>query len=110
MLDHGGTLPLQFILVGRRVPIRVDCHWRRARLEDDAVVAGALGGSPVGSAKTSLKEASISSRRDPLAIAAQIPGALGVDTCFQQKSRPWRVKDMVRSAKSHTIGPKVAIH
>ena len=38
LLDHRGALPLQFILVGRWVPVRSDGHQQRARLEDDAVV------------------------------------------------------------------------
>jgi len=39
-------LPLQFILVGRRVPVRANGDWWRVRLEGDAVVVGVLGRQP----------------------------------------------------------------
>ena len=43
LLDHGGALAFQLVLVRRRVPVRVDNDRRSLRLKDDAVVAGALG-------------------------------------------------------------------
>jgi len=42
--DHGSALPLQFVLVSRRVPVRPNCHRQRAWLENDVVVARALRG------------------------------------------------------------------
>ena len=38
LVQHGGTLPLHFILVRRRVPIGADGHGLRFREEDDALV------------------------------------------------------------------------
>jgi len=41
LLDHGGALALQLVLVRRQVPVWADGHRRSVWLEDDAVVAAA---------------------------------------------------------------------
>jgi hypothetical protein len=43
LLNHGGTLPLQLILVRCRVPVRTDGNRLGVRLENNAVVVHSLG-------------------------------------------------------------------
>jgi hypothetical protein len=44
LFDHGGTLSLQFVLVGSQVPVRADSDRLCVGLQQDAVVASVLWG------------------------------------------------------------------
>jgi hypothetical protein len=49
--DHSGTLPLQLVLVSRRVSIQSHRHWGRIGLEDDVVVSRTRRRQPLGLGK-----------------------------------------------------------
>jgi hypothetical protein len=106
LLDNGGALPLEFILVGRRVSVRANDHRLRACLEGVAVVVHTLGGISEGAAKMSPKESRSSSRKGSPAIMAPRVGALADATPDQQMVRPWCWNVIRRRARSQAMGPR----
>jgi hypothetical protein len=91
LINHGGTLPLQLVLVHRGVPVRADGDQLAVGLENNVVVMCTLGGRPMGSAKSPPQnQSNNTSKRGPAFVVVPRAGTEGLVTPVQEMGRPWR--------------------
>ena len=94
LINHGGTLPLQLVLVRCGVPVGANDDRLAVGLENNVVVVRTLGGQTDGVREEPPKRKQHRLQEGPASVVVPRAGTERLATTVQETGRPWRWKDM----------------